>query len=56
MTDRSTQLDGPEDSDDDTFDQIKYLWISVISTCVLILIAKQMLVWFQTFLWLDAFE
>ena len=24
--------------------------------CVLILIAKQMLVWFQTFLWLDAFE
>ena len=37
MTDRSTQLDGPEDSDDDTFDQIKCLWISVISTCVLIL-------------------
>ena len=56
MTDRSTQLDGPEDSDDDTFDQIKCLWISMISRCILILIAKQMLVWFQTFLWLDAFE
>ena len=34
MTDRSTQLDGPEDSDDDTFDQIKCLWISVISMCL----------------------
>ena len=44
MTDRSTQLDGPEDSDDDTFDQIKCLWISVISTCVLILIADAGLV------------
>ena len=33
MTDRSTQLDGPEDSDDDTFDQV-LVDISDINMCL----------------------